>query len=38
MEREDWIVLDPTQVTLNINLIMWVINVENAFNKLATEQ
>ena len=38
MEREDWIVLDPTQVTLNINLIMWVINVENAFNKLTTDK
>lgn len=32
--KQDWIKQDPSQVTLLINLAVWVRNVENAFNAL----
>lgn len=30
MERKDWLVMDPSQITLLMNLITWVTNVETA--------
>lgn len=33
MERKDWLVLDPSQITLLLNLISWVRNVEQALKK-----
>ncbi len=36
IDRPDWIVMDPTQVTLTINLIKWVLNVEKALDLLKT--
>ena len=38
IERKEWIVMDPTQVTLTINLIKWVINVEKAFDMLKSNK
>ena len=38
IDRKEWIVMDPTQVTLTINLIKWVINVEKAFDLLKTNK
>jgi hypothetical protein len=34
MKREEWLERDPAQVTLLVNLMLWVKQVEEAFNKI----
>jgi hypothetical protein len=38
MERKDWLKMDPSQVTLLINLMNWVTNVETAMKKNSMAQ
>jgi dynein heavy chain, axonemal len=37
-EKEEWLKLDPAQVTLLINILTWTADVERAFGKLATNK
>jgi len=37
-DRQTWLKQDPTQITLLINLISWVQNVEGAFSQLKTDK
>ena len=37
VEKDDWIKQDPAQITILINMITWVNNVENTFNELPTK-
>lgn len=38
MERKEWLLMDPSQVTLLMNLITWVSNVEEGFQKNSLPQ
>ena len=38
LPKEDWLVQDPSQVTLLINLCSWVINCEKAFMELGSNK